>query len=101
MELVHEIKRVFSERTYPGDEHLLLPGDDEGEGHLFIGADWQIIERGQLEMRTFVLNCFTPDAFCYFLPAYLIASIENPTSGLADVILEKISPPKNDLKRPS
>ncbi len=101
MQLVQNIKEAFSPREYPGDDCLLLPGDDEGEGQLFFGKDWRELTYEQLELRTFVLLCFTPDAFCYFLPAYLIASVENPDSGLADEVLERLFPPKNDPTRPS
>ena len=101
MKLVQNIMGAFSERDYPGDDHLLLPVDDEGEGQLFVGMNWRDLDYEKLELRTFVLHCFTPDAFCYFLPAYLVACTEKPDSGLSDVVLERISPPKNDTTRPS
>ena len=101
MNLVGDIQRAFSEREYPGDAHVLLPVDDEGEGGLFIGTTWPELDSAQLELRTFVLHCFTAAGFCYFLPAYLIASIRAPMTGLPDSIIDRVCPPKNDINRRS
>lgn len=101
MNLVANIRRVFSEREYPGDTNIVKKGDHEGDGELFVGATWGQLDYREMERRTFVLHCFTTAGFCYFLPAYLIASVELPLSGMADAVLFRMRPPKNDTGRNS
>ena len=89
------------ERGFHNSE-LLLPGNDaECEEEVFTGSQWWDLHTADLISRTFILHYFTPTAFCYFLPAYLLASIEISASGLTDAIMDRVSPPKNDTSRPS
>ena len=43
----------------------------------FIGNDWKTLESKTIEDNSGSLLLLTPDAFHYFLPAYLIHSLEN------------------------
>ncbi|XZG69285.1 DUF6714 family protein [Chitinibacteraceae bacterium HSL-7] len=104
MELVQLITHAFHLSPYPGDENISAPTyDDEGTAEYFKGKKWQDLSAQDLRHRSSSLTFFTNSAFCYYVPAYMLAVIEDATT--ADVIIDHLwndfSPPKNDITRPS
>jgi len=47
------------------------------------------------------VGCFTPEAFAYYLPAFMLAALEHDELGIADQVLHALSPPKYNPRRPS
>jgi len=95
------IASAFGSVPYPGEGNIAVETyDDEGTTEHFRGTRWQDHTVESLQNFT-VLSFFTPEAFCYYLPAYMLAALEKPHSGIADTLIEFLCPPKNNPKRPS
>lgn len=104
MELAQQISQAFSDSSYPGDDNISVPTyDDEGTTEYFKGRKWFGHSVEDLRRHSSSLTFFTNEAFCYFVPAYMLAVIEDAEA--ADVIIDHLwsdlSPPKNDINRPS
>ena len=100
--LAIEVRGAFANTPFPaGDLISHNPGNDEGTAEYFRGKSWRDIERAALLRRRFALVAFTPAAFAYFLPAFLVASLEAPNLDLLDALTSALRPPKNKPKRPS
>lgn len=99
--LVPRITRAFESSRFPvGKDISVDPSNDEGTSEFFLGTRWQDHNAETLQNFT-VLSFFTPEAFCYYLPAYMLAALQHPHSGIADTLIEFLCPPKNNPKRPS
>lgn len=76
-QLVQEIRSVFSNTPYPGDDNLLYgPGQDDEDAECaleFRGVDWKTIHPKLLAYNSASLSFLSPAGFRYFLPAYLVA----------------------------
>lgn len=78
--LVQQIIAAFSERRYPGDGHLVY--DTSGQ-HLecdqiaraFEGKHWNSLSPSFIFSHNSALSFFSPEAFRYYLPAFLLAAI--------------------------
>tara|TARA_B100000745_G_scaffold12406_2_gene9258 strand:- start:497 stop:991 length:495 start_codon:yes stop_codon:yes gene_type:complete len=80
-DLVLEIKNAWSNTYYPGDQNIFTKSsyDDEGITEYFIGTGWENHEIRDLREYCSALPLyFTPAAFHYWIPAYLIAALEDP-----------------------
>lgn len=80
-ELVQRIRRAWAGATYPGDDNIFTPEsyDDEGITEYFSGTSWEGHDVANLRARETALTAFfTPAAYHYWRPAYLIAAVENP-----------------------
>lgn len=80
-EIVDRISKRFHETAYPGDEHIVY--DNSGQilecvdiKAAFHGKAWKKIPWQLLVEQNSGLSFFTPEAFCYYLPAYLVAIVE-------------------------
>ena len=79
--VIREIQAAFINNEYPGDNYL--QGSFEGsepfeEIEPFKGQkDWMKIPSQVLDRHTGALNFFSEAGFRYFLPAYLVADINN------------------------
>lgn len=88
-------KLQFNERTSAENY------DDEGTNDHFYSTYWQDHNMPEIAYFTSSLTYFTPEAFCYFLPSFLLALLDEPNSGFTEVVTEHLCPPKNDPARPS
>jgi hypothetical protein len=94
-ELCQYIEESFSDAPKPAPGTLSLPTyDDEGTNAFFGGTDWRSHTVLELRQHDFALTVFTPIAFRYYLPAFLLCSIRHPEE--ADIIPEHIV---SDLRR--
>ena len=101
-ELAHEIFNAFGAEIFPPGETVSIETyDDEGANENFRGTHWRDHQFSELENLPSCLTFFTPRAFCFFLPSFLLASLEEPTSGFASEVAERLCAPKNDPSRPS
>jgi hypothetical protein len=100
--LAAEVTAAFTDTQYPvGDAISQNPENDEGTADYFRDKSWHDIPRPDLIGQDFALVAFTPAAFAYFLPAFLIAGLESPDHGPLDSLIFALTPPKNNPKRPS
>jgi hypothetical protein len=79
--LVRAIADAFAEVEYPGDVHLIEnPRHPEYEEltEFFRGTTWRSHSAAKLRWHSRALSLFTPAAWHYFLPAFVIADLEDP-----------------------
>lgn len=55
----------------------------------FTGTNWQEHDAAYLRMNEGALSFFTPEAFRYYLPAFMMAELSNPET--ADIIAEGVA----------
>lgn len=79
--IIESINKTFADSDYPGDEFLL--GSYEGSEPFeeiapFIGVhDWKTIDSELLDLHSGALNFFSEAGLRFFLPAYLIADLND------------------------
>ena len=79
--IVEKIKLAWDGVPYPGDSNIFTPHsyDDEDITDYFRGTTWEGHSAESLRMHSSAISTFfTPIAFHYWLPAYLVAAIEDP-----------------------
>ncbi len=77
-EIAREVEEAFATIPYPGDERLLANPDyyDRDEViETFQGKHWRELSRNLPPERDLTLAAFTPEAFRFYLPAYLVMSL--------------------------
>lgn len=89
-EVIRQIEAAWRDVPYPGDDHIFTPDsyDDEDIVNYFGGTTWRGHKPADLRAHSSAFTFFTPEAYHYWLPAFLIAAIEDP--GAADVIVDYI-----------
>jgi hypothetical protein len=87
LRLIHD---AWRDVPYPGDDNIFTKDsyDDEDIVNYFGGTTWRNRDPAKLRAHSSAFTFFTPQAFHYWLPAFLIAAIENPEE--ADVICDYI-----------
>jgi len=88
MELREQIERAFERTPAPQGRLVETLFDDEGVSDYFRGRTWRGHAVKDLRYHEVALSFFTPEAFRYFLPAFMLASIDDPEA--ADVIPDGI-----------
>lgn len=100
--VIGQIRQAFAEVEYPGDD--FLQGSFEGcEPYEEVGPfrgrhDWQTVEAEFLDAHYSALSFFSEGGFRFFLPAYLIADLQDAlqtadpvfhlTHGFSDLSIE-------------
>jgi hypothetical protein len=91
----------FSATPYPGDEHLVAVQDGTDPEcreieSAFKGKDWRDVSVEMVRDHKDALPLFTPAAFRYYLPAYMIGCVESPreVDVALDSVLFNLTPPK-------
>ena len=62
--------------------------DDEGAADYFQGKKWDGHDVKTLRTHESAMSFFTPEAFRYYLPAFMLAELENPVE--ADILGEYV-----------
>jgi hypothetical protein len=90
-EIIHLIEDAWREVPYPGDDKIFTPDsyDDEDIVNYFGGTTWRGHSPANLRAHSSAFTFFTPEAFHYWLPAFMIATIQSPEE--ADVIDDYIA----------
>jgi hypothetical protein len=97
-----EIAAAFSGHPYPGDNNLVDAGtlDPKTERlrNAFKNRRWQDVSIDMVRSFKDDLPLFTPAAFAYFLPAYLLACMEAPdeVDTAFDSVIFNLTPPLSD-----
>ncbi len=85
-EVKKEIEDAFENVKYPGDEHLLHPQSyEESEVEDFQGKHWKSwkeLPKETIDYNRSTLCFLSPEAYPFFLPAYMIHGLENPDSDM-------------------
>jgi hypothetical protein len=82
-----QIESAFADTPYPGDGYDDISAtrqDDEGIVDYFRGTTWRGHRVEDLRFHEAALAFFTDAAFRYWLPAFMLAELEDPET--ADVI---------------
>ncbi len=82
--LKHQIEEAFSSIQYPGDDNIVEKDFPEyiDVAKRFGGKDWRIWKDnpGELLMDTVGdISFFSPQAFCYYLPLYMLNELFIPS----------------------
>jgi hypothetical protein len=83
VELVQQIENAFADIPYPGDNNLIKKPEHWESWKIpkvLKGKHWKDVSSEEIFELRFNLSHFTLEAFQFYLPAYLIASL-NVTSG--------------------
>jgi len=78
-DLIEDIRKAFENVPYPGDQRVVegyLHPDEEHSLAFFRGMDWRRLCVSDLAEHWLFLGLMTPEAFRFFLPAYLIAMLQ-------------------------
>ena len=99
-EVIRLIEDAWRDVPYPGDDKIFTPDsyDDEDIVNYFGGTTWRGHEPARLRAHSSAFTFFTPEAFHYWFPAFMIAAIQDPEE--ADVILHYIPWSLNDRYAP-
>ncbi len=85
------IEQAFALVPYPSSErlttHRCLECDEIDQ--YFRGTTWPSHSVEELRLHAAALSLFTPEAFRYFLPAFMLATLQDPDR--ADVIPDSIA----------
>lgn len=75
--LARKIRDVFSSNEYPGDDKLVAGDDPEclEIRAAFKGKRWEEVPLPVLDYHYSSLSFFSPEAYRYYLPAFLLASV--------------------------
>lgn len=95
-ELVGAIEVAFSSVKRPDDsDYTISKGEAFDESSEFFGRSWQELDADFLERNRGVIYWFNPEAFYYYLPAFLKASLVTNDVGYCfiDSILFLLLPP--------
>jgi len=91
-----DIIKAFDGTIYPGDDKLLHPsGQDDSDIVCFYGrTNWQNVHNRVIEHENAALSGFSPEAFHFFLPRFLIYALENYNSEepVLDNLIYALSP---------
>lgn len=83
------IHHAWQDSAPPPPDRISAPTyDDEGVAAYFCGRTWREHEVAALRYHSVGLSFFTAEAFCYYLPAYMLAVLADPEA--ADVIYDSI-----------
>jgi hypothetical protein len=91
MHLAEQIERAFADVPYPGDDRLVENPADLESSNLrdrFKGKHWSTLSFKTLMDERSGLPLLTPEAFRFFIPAYLHVSVVRPDE--VDVIPENL-----------
>ena len=88
MGLREQIEAAFAGTPAPTGAIVATLSDDEDVSDYFRGRSWRGHAVKDLRYHSVALSYFTPQAFRYFLPAFMLASIEDPEG--ADIIPQGI-----------
>jgi len=99
-ELVQEIERAFAGAENPGSERLVeYPDHWESPAVIesFAGTHWNDVPLDTLINHRLSLPLFTPEAFRFYLPAFLRAAVLHPATvdTLTENLFFMLTPPES------
>jgi len=84
-----QINDAFSTLPIPLGKLSIATYDDENTHAYFTGTKWNEHDVLKLREQHSSISFFTPEAFKYYLPAFMVAELNHPE--LADIIAETLA----------
>jgi hypothetical protein len=95
-ELIYAVKEAFQKTTYPGDNNLVEDSfylDVIRTGTVLKGIMWETMPFNIIMEVRHKVFFLTPQAFCYYLPAFLLAILEgNKVDSLPGTLVFELRP---------
>jgi hypothetical protein len=94
--LKEKIKAAFAARPYPGDDQLVdEPKDWEIAltEEVFRGLHWSDVAPEVIECHNSALSFFTPAAWRFYLPAFMLVGLDNPGGNALASLCYDLVPP--------
>ena len=88
-QLADEIREAFPTSPIPSEiisKELLYDPERQEIAGAFSGRTWHALSIEELRYHDIALSCFTPQAFAYYLPAYLLAISDDLVK--ADILVD-------------
>jgi hypothetical protein len=94
LDLEKVIKAAFAKTPKPGHK-LTDTYDDEGAQEYFEGRTWDGHSTRDIRSHADAMSFFTPEAFRYYLPAFMLAELREPDIAdiVGDYVVYKFGPP--------
>ena len=95
-QLRRKIEDAFADAKYPGDDSLVEWKDWESVdlARLLKGKHWKDLTLDMMNRESGALYLLTPQAFRFYLPAYLIGSLLHHEYWFAEVVSYVLMPPE-------
>lgn len=95
-EVKTKIANAFAEAPYPGDGNLVSGHDPECReiARAFAGKRWSEVGAEMVGAYSQALPLFTPEAFRYYLGAYMMAAIDASEEAAKDFVVFNLIPPR-------
>jgi hypothetical protein len=79
MGLAERIEAAFESVPPPPTDRVVTPTyDDEGVTGFFKGKHWRDVSIDELRTHHVALSFFSPEAFHYYVPAFMLAELRDP-----------------------
>lgn len=95
------IEHAFESIRHPGDDDLVKRPEYPEPYALwqaFRGRTWKDISVEEAEYWRMNLPSFTDFGFAYFLPAFLLASLQDEAEEIDAYLIRSLIPPENDME---
>lgn len=88
------IRTAFADTPRPRSK-LTDTYDDEGAQEYFQGRTWDGHTPAEIRAQADAMSFFTPEAFRYYLPAFMLAELQNPAHAdiVGSYVVYKFGPP--------
>lgn len=101
-DIAHEVEEAFADVPYPGDDKLLrysFSVDNDTVLESFRGKHWKEISPEELQLNEAHLSLFSPEAFCFFLPSFMVGALLHPeeTNIVWQCVFYNLAPGHSDL----
>jgi len=96
--IVAVIRQAFSGVLLPDENNIVMHDCDECAGvrRAFAGRHWKELDRDFVSHYQNSLFLFTPQAFCFYLPAFMITALYDDQSLLRPITMHCLSAAKPD-----
>ena len=74
---------------------IVVQANDDGTQKYFEGTEWQSHTAKELRSQDAAMHFFTPEAFSYYLPAFMVAELRDPEEAdiLGDYVVYQFEKP--------
>jgi hypothetical protein len=92
------IEKAFANMQYPGDDNLVWSSHDAFVDfyETFRGKHWKNISENTLYSWRHDLHRFTPEAFRYYLPAFIISELRSTEGADLEAVIFYLTPPEEE-----
>jgi hypothetical protein len=89
------LEEAFGHTPYPGDDNITIEGRDANDDQAqtsawLIGRNWRSLKSSEFGVLSLAL--LTPEAFRYYLPAYILAAQEEESGIASHEVMTLLNP---------